>query len=82
MSKISKSVLKKAVKLSIAIHAYDAMHGFAPEDIGVSEENHEYMCEQAQKIAIKMAGNHPMNLGSVESCIEYFLTATDKTIER
>ena len=70
--KTGKSILKNAVRLSIAIHAYDALQGMSPEDIGLTDEEFDYMTEQAQKIAEKLAGQHPMNFGSVDACIEYF----------
>lgn len=72
MGKQKRSKLKKAARLAIAIHAYDLMEGVQPGDVGLSVEEHAIMQEEAMRIAIKLAGGHPMNLGSIKSCIDYF----------
>jgi hypothetical protein len=70
--KLSRAKLRKAAKLAIAIHGYDLMQGFGPNDIGLSIDEYTIMTEEAHKITSAMAGKHPMNFGSVSECINYF----------
>ncbi len=72
MKKLSRSKLRQAARLAMAIHGYDLLQGFNHSAIGLSEEEHAIMSDEANKIAERLAGNHPMNLGSVDACIEYF----------
>lgn len=74
--KISRGKLKKAVRLAIAIHAYDAMDGFTHKELeGISEEDLQFMAEEAKRIAQRLAGPYPMNLGGVQECIDYFVNS-------
>jgi len=72
MKKLSKSKLKQIARLSIAIHAHDFAGGFTAKQIGLSDDEFMVLSEEFQKQAERLAGKHPMNMGSVEDVIEYF----------
>jgi hypothetical protein len=70
--KLSRTKLRQAARLAIAIHGYDLMQGFMPKDVGLSDEEYEVMTQEAHRITSQMAGNHPMNMGSVNEVLQYF----------
>jgi len=72
MKTLSRAKLRKAAKLAIAIHGFDLMQGFSPNQVGLTEAEYEIMTQEAHSIVENLAGNNPMNLGSVEQCIEHF----------
>jgi aspartate/tyrosine/aromatic aminotransferase len=72
LNELTRSKLRKAAKLAIAIHGFDLMQGFSPSQVGLTESEYEIMTQEAHSIVKKLAGNNPMNLGSVEQCIEHF----------
>lgn len=73
MTKDKRRALKNAVKLAIAIHTFDFANGLLLRD-GFSSEELEFIEQEAKRISIKLAGNHPMNFGSIQSCFQYFLS--------
>lgn len=72
MKPLSRTKLRQAAKLAIAIHGYDLMQGFSPEEAGLSELEYQIMTEEAHRLTEKLAGNYPMNMGSVAQVLEYF----------
>ncbi len=69
---ISRSKLKKAAKLAISIHGMNLIEGIQPHEIELTNDEWIIMTEEIHKICEKLAGNNPMNYGSVNDCIKYF----------
>jgi hypothetical protein len=69
---LSRTKLRQAARLAIAIHGYDLLQGFGPKEAGLTEEEFDVMTEETHKIMEKLAGEHPMNFGSVDAVINYF----------
>jgi len=74
MKRLNRKKLKQGIRLAIAIHAYDAMNGLMLESVnGITESDLEFMSNEAKKIAWKLAGENPLNFGTVDECVNYFL---------
>jgi hypothetical protein len=72
MGKVTRALLKKSARLCIAIHAHDFFEGLLPSEIGLTDDEHAVIMEEAMKIAERLAGNNPMNMGSAKEVINYF----------
>lgn len=72
MKKLTQTKLKQATRLALAIHGRDLMQGISPKDIGLSDEEYNIMVMEAHRISERIAGKHPMNIGSIDGVLNYF----------